>query len=219
MIYSPSRFVFIHLPRTGGFSITQALASRIMALGDLTVVTSGLNNSGPQGWWTHSRACELRNHIPHWDSLWKFAVIRNPWDMVASRWRWTQRMWSLIESRPIPTAPPNMLHWRELYSASKMTFEEWIPWAHIHLRGHDGFWQFYCCRSDGSSLGVEPIAFEKLQDEWPSIAERLALPNLQLPRLNTSNEDPPAWTQAAIDTVAEMCVNDVERFAFKPPRI
>lgn len=217
MIYSPSRFVFVHLPRTGGFSIMQALASRIMELGDVTLVSSPIGNSR-RGWWCHSRACELIDDIPHWQSLWRWAVIRNPWDMVASRWRWTQRHWTAMAGRPMPMSPGDALHWRELYAASRMTFAEWIPWAHANIATGGGFWRWYCCRPNGQDLGVDPVRYDELPRRWPQLMARLGLAETPLPRLNDAPLEHPAWTSESIDLVAELCRDDVERFRFEPPR-
>ena len=66
MISSPS-FTFIHVPRTGGWSITHALRG---------VTTS--NNK--------------HHHSPLGDTngVWSFGVVRNPWDRLVSLWssRW-----------------------------------------------------------------------------------------------------------------------------------
>ena len=75
MIYSPSKFVFIHIPRTGGMAITQALASRLPEIADMTINVSGL---GDQRWWRHSRACELARDIPHWEKLYRFSALLSP---------------------------------------------------------------------------------------------------------------------------------------------
>jgi hypothetical protein len=59
-------FVFIHIPKTGGTSIKQAL--------------------GPLSPFGHKTAMLLQSSIEKsvWDSAFKFCIVRNPWDRMVS---------------------------------------------------------------------------------------------------------------------------------------
>ena len=210
MIYSPSKFVFIHIPRTGGMSITQALAGRLPEIADMTINVSGL---GDQRWWRHSRACELARDIPHWDKLYKFAVIRNPWEIVASFWRLVQRDLALLE-RPRPTFPRSADdYWEFLSQTSRMSFEEWVPWHFAYLRGSGGFWRYWCCGPNGEDLGVEPVRYERLREEWPGLCKRLGVGRLKLPRVNEAGGSV-EWTPDAVESVRDLCSDDMARFGY-----
>ena len=211
MIYSPSKFVFIHIPRTGGMAITQALAGRLPEIADMTINVSGL---GDQRWWRHSRACELARDIPHWGSLHRFAVIRNPWEIVESFWRLVQRDLVLLE-RPRPAYPQSAAdYWAFLSRSAQVTFEEWVPWHFEYLRGSGGFWRYWCCGEHGEDLGVEPIQYEHLAEEWPRVCERLGFKGLELPP-NNLETGKVAWTDTSIRSVAELCEGDAEFIGFQ----
>jgi len=214
VIYSPSKFVFIHIPRTAGLSITQALASRMLELGDVTINISGIGDQ-PSGWWRHSRACDLAETIPQWDSLHKFAVMRNPVEIVESFWRLVQRDRVLLE-RPQPEFPESARdYFAFLEQSSRMTFDEWVPWHFRYLEGSGGFWNYWCCGRDGADLGVEVIRFERLEVEWPRICERLGLRGVKMSRVNGA-AGRVEWTKSAVRTVRELCVDDIERSAYEP---
>ncbi|MDH3719380.1 MAG: sulfotransferase family 2 domain-containing protein, partial [Planctomycetota bacterium] len=90
MIYSlKHQFVFIHIPRTGGTSITETLAGQCW---DATVDVFELK---------HATAEDLRVRFLSdvWHSLYRFTVVRNPWDIIASDYRHTLMAAEQIDAR------------------------------------------------------------------------------------------------------------------------
>ncbi len=73
------RFVFVHIPKTGGTSIADPdYADKKGALIELL----GPGDYVQQG---HKRAVGLRDEIgSEWDSYFKFSFVRNPWDRLVS---------------------------------------------------------------------------------------------------------------------------------------
>jgi hypothetical protein len=176
----------------------------------MTINVSGL---GDQRWWRHSRACELARDIPHWDSLYRFAVIRNSWEIVASFWRLVQRDFALLE-RPRPAFPQSAAHyWEFLPRTSRMTFEEWVPWHFAYLRGSGGFWKYWCCGENGEDLGVEPVRYERLGEEGPRVCDRLGVGVLELTRVNEAGGSAES-TPYSVESVRGFCRDDVERFGY-----
>ncbi|MEM6618320.1 MAG: sulfotransferase family 2 domain-containing protein [Pseudomonadota bacterium] len=92
------RYIFIHIPKTGGTSLALALESRAMAddvmVGDTPkarrrrrrvrdVPTSGRL-------WKHSRLGDIYGLVDQdqIDNFFVFTLIRNPWDRVVSYYHW-----------------------------------------------------------------------------------------------------------------------------------
>lgn len=99
MIYSPRRrFLFIHIPKTGGTSLSLALEARAAAddilVGDTPKARrrrrrqQGLVTAGRL--WKHSRLADLAGLIGEDDleQLFVFTLVRNPWDRVVSYYHW-----------------------------------------------------------------------------------------------------------------------------------
>lgn len=67
------RFCFIHIPRTGGVSITSALRA-------------GCPDCDLANYWPmrHATALEIKAMLGDevWNGLFRFAVMRSPWDIV-----------------------------------------------------------------------------------------------------------------------------------------
>ena len=77
MIYLPKRALFIHIPRTGGNSITSAIASSCAGKGiDIIIGTASLKLNHWGKFQRHGRACILRTFIEEWDDIFKFAIYR-----------------------------------------------------------------------------------------------------------------------------------------------
>ena len=89
------RFIFIHIPKCAGTSITQAF---LPVLGEEDLVL-GCTPEGERlheenlkkgGIAKHSTAQEVLQHVgPEvWKNYFKFTFVRNPWDLIVSRYHW-----------------------------------------------------------------------------------------------------------------------------------
>ncbi len=86
MISHDREFVFVHIPKTGGSSIYEALG--------------GNDKDDPQHGYCaklnlplqHLTASELLEHEflspSQFSRYFKFCFVRNPWDLVVSEWQW-----------------------------------------------------------------------------------------------------------------------------------
>ncbi len=89
------KFIFIHIPKCAGTSITYALAPYLgeedFVFG-CTPEGEKLNKEGLRsgGLWKHSTAMEVREMLGRraWNSYYKFAFVRNPWDLLVSTYHW-----------------------------------------------------------------------------------------------------------------------------------
>lgn len=66
------KFLYIHIPRTAGHSIKQAIYG------------AGLDLEGFKS--KHDLPKEIRRYMPDWKKYWKFAFIRNPFDRLVSQY-------------------------------------------------------------------------------------------------------------------------------------
>ena len=194
MIIIPERRAcYIHIPRTGGMALQTAI-ERVF-----------LNSVRLAGWWEHTTAAEIRQRLA-WPDLRLFAVIRNPWEIFASHWGWTQRY------SPTPELLGDDRMAAEVALASRLTFGEFVRDSIQRdiLAVDGGFFSRYC--DEGT------IVFRYETAPWPQIAEWLDCP-LSLERENESLCEPPAWDQETADLVGWYCRGDVERFGYGVPTV
>jgi len=61
-----NKAIFIHIPKTGGMSIRDALYQKVKIIGH------------------HISASAVKSQVDNWDSTFKFSVVRNPWERMVS---------------------------------------------------------------------------------------------------------------------------------------
>ncbi|MEM9498682.1 MAG: sulfotransferase family 2 domain-containing protein, partial [Pseudomonadota bacterium] len=99
-ISSGRRFVFVHIPKTGGTSMTRALESRAMAddlpIGDTPKARQrrrrlkGIDSAGRL--WKHSTLADIDGLVAKSfiDDALVVSMVRNPWDRVFSLYTWSR---------------------------------------------------------------------------------------------------------------------------------
>lgn len=164
MILSSKKLAFIHIPKTGGTSIE----------------TNIIGHSNPEDT-KHLTATQMKQHIneqqpDEWNNYHKFTVIRNPWDLVVSWWRW--RVKQAKEKQA----------WCEDTSQGFNTFlanhPDIIPGHYLNYFDPGLTYMDYISIND--KVIVDTILrFENLQDDWCLFIEKLKLPfNSKLPHIN-----------------------------------
>jgi len=130
-ISSKDKIIFIHIPKTGGTSIVNSLASN-MPHGKILPETSRfpklkrklykqIFNHKP--FKKHEFALDVKKAIGyHYNHFFSFAVVRNPWDWVASYFHFIK----FAETSPDTKKP-----WKHhLYpKVEHMTFSDFVKWV------------------------------------------------------------------------------------------
>lgn len=198
-------FIFIHVPKCAGFSISHSLLLSDSATGfhDVpglkTIVqrdNSGLGEKiGDVG---HARARQVRELLGHrtYDAMNSFAVVRNPWDRLISRYLYLRR---------------NVRG--DLPSHLTGSFSEFVLWA---CRNRPSTQFDRLADRDGNVLVSDFLLFENLQVEFESYSKRLFGAAPELPKLNQSSEPKHnvQFSKAACEAVKLAYANDFATFGY-----
>jgi hypothetical protein len=175
MIYLPKRAVFIHVPRSGGNSITSAIASSCAGKRIDAIIGTA---PATKPYWellnAHITAHNLKPFIDEWDSIFKFAIYRPEQERLESVKKLVQRD---INNKTFEH-PSCDERWKDILLSDN---KEWY-WNRFRSQDID----YYTKGPDGEDLGVEIFNLCDLDRIWPEICDRCKIPRCSLSVLNKS---------------------------------
>ncbi|MCF8510217.1 MAG: sulfotransferase family protein [Rhodobacteraceae bacterium] len=213
MIISPGRrYVFVHIPKTGGTALTLALENRAMKedilIGDTPKARArrgrvkGLNAAGRL--WKHSSLADIDGVLgpADLDQMFCFTLVRNPWDRAVSYYHWLR-----AQSFAHPAVG----------LAKAMGFSDFL--GHPQTRTAFRLWPAAAYMRD--KTGTERCQLfarlEHLDDDLAPLETHLGFRLTHLARANES-ERPRDWrafySDRDADIVAQDCAEDIARFGY-----
>ncbi|MGR3759783.1 sulfotransferase family 2 domain-containing protein [Roseobacteraceae bacterium NS-SX3] len=212
MILSPGRkYVFIHIPKTGGTALALALEARAMAddmmLGDTPKALKRrrrLKDAQARGrLWKHSALADIEGLVPDeaLRALFAFTLVRNPWDRAVSYYHW------LREQR---FAHPAVQLARDLEFAAFLR----QPLVAESFRRSPA--SSYMRHADGSEQCRLYIRLEHFERDAQPLFDHLGF-RLELPRANGSARRADWRSYYCEETaaiIARCCAEDIERFEY-----
>jgi len=197
MISFNKQTIFIQIPKCVGSSIENAL------MDDSSILRS---NSYPH---TFKVACPL-NHLTLLDiekskimnvdqikKMFKFAVVRNPWDRLISEYIYLK---------------PRM----ELTKTFRDEIKNLANYADLGIYGNHCLAQHYFIR--GETVSVDFVAkFENLQEDFDKVCDKIGIPRQKLPHTNKSNHKhyTEYYDEETREIVAEKYAKDIEYFGYE----
>jgi hypothetical protein len=152
MIYVPGRFLFVHIPRTAGTSLTFKLMQHLK--NNVRFDTTPL--------WKHATAANLKLVIPDFHTIKKFAIDRDIEEIIRSDYKLHRTV------IPKTLAAEFIDSWNQSRNETLEEFRErrWKPWV-----GNRSAWEHW--------VGNEPFARYHLNDlksHMPEIMQTCGLP-------------------------------------------
>ena len=202
------RFIFLHVPKAGGTSLTESLAA-----------LPGDNRALVSPWTKHETLAQL---IAAWPARCAehggvatgpldyavFGFVRHPWERMVSLYRY------LVEQRPRPEIDGVSSFEEFLYRAE--AGETWIRGLHSMRLQRDFF-----LLPDGS-LHEDFIGhYERLADDLNEVGSALGLPVLRLPHRNRSSNSEgktdyrAAFSDRTAGIVQTLFAVDIELFNYR----
>lgn len=183
MISLQKNFLFVHIPKTGGNSLSSAL----LRWSEDELAVEAWHQDGAErfeirnrcyGTIKHSTLAEYRAALPGnlYDGLFKFAVMRNPWERLISLYFSPHRVVTLQVSE-----------W------SRANFLALLGSGERAVQTLRHFITFTPPPPAGTALDSELdflLRYENLKGDFAQLCDRLSLPRVALPRYNASDRKP-----------------------------
>ena len=212
MISRAKNFIFVHVPKTAGNSVQNALFpysedKRTVISGKDEVEQFGVSHPGSD-LWKHSTIAEYQKALEpaFFDAALKITVLRNPWDRMISAYFY----WAEQDAVRMGRQKDTDLDFDE------GKFREFIS-KRVGYRG------LICGRNpDGKLKKIDQHSidvfrrFEHLHGDMDTLADRLGIPRVKLVQRNASRHRPYAsyYTESLRDVVAERFERDIAYFGF-----
>lgn len=194
------KFIFIHIPKTGGSSIAEpdyqsSQGALIRHLGKDDYVQAG-----------HIRAVGLKSRMgSSWDDYFKFAFVRNPWDRTVSLYHYFLQDAEKQQTRL----------GKEI--AKFGSFGEFCKnMNNIELDPHFDPQISYMIDYEGNFLLDRVGHFESLQEDMNQICMRIGLPPLELPHFRKSRRENyrDYYDEKTAEIIATKYKSDIDAFKY-----
>jgi len=202
------RYAFVHIPKTGGTSLALALEGRAMKddlmLGDTPKALKRRRRlQGAQAagrLWKHSTLADVDGLVSaeELDGLFCFTMVRNPWDRVASYYRWLRG-----QGFDHPA----------VHLAKAESFAGFLrhPQTQASLRAWPA--RRYMEDAAGRECCDLYIRLEHFAADAQPLFDHLGFA-LELPTVNASARGGADYTPELREIVAEVCAEDIARFGY-----
>ena len=201
MISKKHKGTFIHIPKTGGSTISSVLSQNSFANLPERIKEHKCNVSNPHEWtMKHSRIHELDMR---YQNFFCFAFVRNPWDLMVSSYSW----WTQNTHLPVRRDCGQILKTQGFNSFIKTNS------SFINECYHQNNGQLHWLNDKINFIG----RFENLQDDFNIVCDKIGIPQQQLPHTNKTNHKhyTEYYDDETREIVAEKYARDIEYFGYK----
>lgn len=203
LISHPQKFIFIHVYKNAGSSIGRALLPfaypRTYRVLNPIARRLGANRFNPIPCGEHASAAEIKVAVGEetFNSYFKFAVVRNPWD-------WQLSLFTFMRKDPN--------HHQHEFGKSLASFDDYLKWRceqDFHSQSE------FITSPSGTLMTDRLLRFESLDEDFKSLCSELGL-KCELPHVNKSKTAgyQEAYSDFGRDLVASTFAEDIERFQY-----
>ncbi len=212
MIISPGRkYIFVHIPKTGGTSLSLALEQRAKAedilIGDTPKALKRRPRvkrlQGDRRLWKHSRLSDIDGlaRIGALSDYFVFTIVRNPWDRMVSYYHWLQDQ--TFDHRAVTVAKSHEF-------SEFLNHRETLPMLLAERYGA------YVEDRQGQEVKTTFLRLESLTDDLVGLEKHLGFA-LDIPHVNASERDQDwrgYYSAADAELIKRCYAEDIARFGY-----
>lgn len=211
IISTRRRYIFVHIPKTGGTSLALALEARAAAddilIGDTPKAQrrrgrlKGLQAAGRL--WKHSTLADIEGLLPpeQMAQMKVICMVRNPWDRLVSYYHWLQEQ--TFDHEAVRLAQALSFSGFLNHPHTQASFLQWPFERHVTL-------------ANGAKRGDFFVRLEDFQRDIAAFEAHLGFA-IELPKANVSRrrrDYRSYYSEADSELVARLCAEDIARFGY-----
>lgn len=211
IISTRRRYIFVHIPKTGGTSLALALEARAAAddilIGDTPKAQrrrgrlKGLQAAGRL--WKHSTLADIDGILPpeQMAQMKVICMVRNPWDRLVSYYHWLQEQ--TFDHEAVRLAQALSFSGFLNHPHTQASFLQWPFERHVTL-------------ANGAKRGDFFVRLEDFQRDIAAFEAHLGFA-IALPKANVSRrrrDYRSYYSEADSELVRRLCAEDIARFGY-----
>jgi hypothetical protein len=229
------KYIFIKSKKVAGTSVEAALAKHCGGEDIVTPIEYSPeldeDEYSPlfknyEGYYNHITPDEIIKKIGQktWDEYYKFTIVRNPWDLVVSRYWWEKRnppkkkftikkiMSNVFNRKAYSIAAQKLRHKKR-----NKTFEQFVNSLTVKNTPTNGVYYF---DKDNKPLCDYYMRYENLDEEYKKVCAHLGIPRETLPKLKTKTRKNKEhystyYTEQTKQKVSEIFKKEIEFFNYE----
>jgi len=232
------QFIFTKPRKVAGSSVQVALAQQCGAddiitpvLLDKSIDAEQINDYARnyQGYFNHLRPFRIRQKIGRtlWNEYFKFTIVRNPWDMLVSRYFWSKQV---VQKTPkqiveeVKKEPLNIDKWGKLSIACDRHIRHKVVTPDDDFRAfikklHGNFSNTkYYFDWKGKPWNDFVMRYENLEEDYKTVCKKIGIPYEPLPGLKTKVRESRNYSTMYDDEsrkiVAKLFKKEIEYFHY-----
>lgn len=214
MIISHGRkFIFVHIPKTGGTSLSLALEARAMKddilIGDTPKAKNRrkrIKDAQVSGrLWKHARLTDIYGLVTQQqiESYFVFTIVRNPWDRMVSYYHWLKGQ--TFDHPAVGIAKEN-------------SFVDFLADPSIQRSLKNDAARNYICDRNGVEQCDMYLRMEHLPEDTMHLTQNLGIKLVELPHDNRSERDHDYagyYDTDSRNAISTVFADDIERFKYR----
>ena len=217
------KFIFIHIPKCAGSSITSSLVNNLyfklprkdawrfdgLSTDIAEVFKDGPLQGNSQSLNQHFNLKQINNYFLNnkWNinDYFKFSFMRNPWSRRVSQYQYAKRMSKEFNPKFDKNKNKDWAH-----KIAKMSFSEFL----INKNELQLDW----VKNKQGKISVDFLGPGKnLQEELNTVCDKIGIPQQQVPHLNETKHKhyTEYYDNETREIVTKKCANDIEYFGYK----
>ncbi len=213
IVSKANRFVFVHMPRTGGTAVTKALKSY---LSDQDTIWEYMHKHRTITKLAQERGKCILNYYC-------FTIMRNPWEMIHSDWYYAKAMMLPQHKEWREKNQPKLAEWgKTLEEHSKLSLLDFIIAKYRKPWYKNGIFNYYCSIGPVHMMNYI-IHHERMNKDFETVCEAIGLGGVELKVVNSTkklnSEGRPPYQEDYSDEarllVESICKQDIEKFNYE----